>query len=1032
MMADSSNIASGTLGTVDWHIDSSGVLHLGAGTLPDNTPSTTGYANDLISPWNTYASKIISISFDEKIVAPSYIAGYFAKLPSCTSLVKPENVDASKITDASNLFYNSGFTEIDLSSWNLSSLTKAEATFSTNDNLTKVLFPEMPKLSEIQFLFYYDRKLKETNIDKLELPVLSQANYTFFNCSSLTIIDTSRWNMSGVDNVSHMFEGCSSLTSVDTSNWNANFVTMDTMFSGCSSLKSLDVSTWNVSEATSFNMLFANCSLLETLIGVDKWDTSNITDMAKLFTNCRRLYSFDVGSWNVSKVTNMWQTFNGVSADNSSLKSLDLSKWKTTSLTTTYLTFSSMNKVQSINITGWDTSKVTNMRQMFGWDWALTEIKGLEDLDVSNVTDMSSMFYRCFALPSLNLSKWSTNSLTKMNGITTEMSALTSVDFTDWDTSKVSDFNSIFSGDDHLSDIKGVSDWDMRKATNIAYMFMNCKALTYFDVSKWRFENLTSLNHAFYSCNNLKELDVSNWDMSKVTTLQQTFDTCYLLILKGYENWDTSSLTRLDWTFSNCKSMVTFDVSNWKTNNLTILTGTFANEDKLKEVIGLKNWNVSKVTSTAYMFFHDPKLERVDMQGWKLENNWKFFEMFLNCVSIKFLDISDFQMQAGADYTNMLQNVSPYVIGLNKTMQMEPTSATDNHTGFISSSLSTSDLNGYRYYKYIQGGNASNVPIEGQNIVRNSDFSKGFTGFVKNLGSNAKGIVDIQKDTDGTNMVHMQYPDNATGIVGIYTQSHRYGNNNPTTTHEINKGDIYTAIARVKGKGDIVWFGYEDVNNYLYEHVDYPDWTWISRTAVSPSHDDPMELTINQGELYVKNFAIFHGSTAYPYIKAPEDIYSMSPTNVAGGADLIHIYKEGSNSRLTSYWVRTGTTIAKDIKGNILSSTPNQIYDISSKPYPLYYTIPPVFKGYRLVGTQSGSKPVGMLDPNNMNVTYLYEPILDPSVNDLTKTTAVVNQGIRSVSYTKGNTKVTKSPDVANTLNLDDIIKDSGRTIPNE
>lgn len=61
-----------------------------------------------------------------------------------------------------------------------------------------------------------------------------------------------------------------------------------------------------------------------------------------------------------------------------------------------------------------------------------------------------------------------------------------------------------------------------------------------------------------------------------------------------------------------------------------------------------------------------------------------------------------------------------------------------------------------------------------------------------------------------------------------------------------------------------------------------------------------------------------------------------------------------------------------------------------------------------------------------------HEPILDPSVNDLTKTTTVVNQGIHSVSYTKGNTKVTKYPDVANTLNLDNIIKDSGRTIPNE
>lgn len=78
-----------------------------------------------------------------------------------------------------------------------------------------------------------------------------------------------------------------------------------------------------------------------------------------------------------------------------------------------------------------------------------------------------------------------------------------------------------------------------------------------------------------------------------------------------------------------------------------------------------------------------------------------------------------------------------------------------------------------------------------------------------------------------------------------------------------------------------------------------------------------------------------------------------------------------------------------------------------------------------------------MPDKVNDLIKYLatltsHEPILDPSVNCLTKTTAVVNQGIRSVSYTKGNTKVTKYPDVANTLNLDDIIKDRGRISPNE
>lgn len=631
----------------------------------------------------------------------------------------------------------------------------------------------------------------------------------------------------------------------------------------------------------------------------------------------------------------------------------------------------------------------------------VTQYKNIHNMDTSNITYAGYFMKNNKKLTSIDLTSCDMSSIIDFGASFDNDSALTSALLPN--LHNVTSIGSMFNGCTSLTKINETNWGAMPSLTQLSITFRG-SALENLDLSNWT-TKVTSLMGTFQNMVKLKSIDMSNMDLSNCTTMNRMFSNCQSLIsIKGYTTWNTFKVSDMSYVFQTCKLLTSLDLSKWDTSSVTTMAYMFNNCGNLHTFTG--KINTSKVTTFQNMFCQD--------------------------TSLKYLDLSSFTVNDASVTADMLNGVRPYVLGLSSNVKLSPKYTDGNTTGFISSSLSTSDLNGYRYYKYTLGGNASNVPIEGQNIVRNSDFSKGFTGFVKNLGGNAKGIVDIQKDTDGTNMVHMQYSDNSTGVVGFYTFSHGYGNNNPTTTHEINKGDIYTAIARVKGKGDIAWFGYEDVKNYLWEHVDYPDWVWISRTAVSPSHNGSMGLTINQGELYVKNFAIFHGSTAYPYIKAPEDIYSMSPTNVAGGADLIHMYKEGSNSRLTSYWVRTGTTIAKDNKGNILSSTPNQIYDISSKPYPLYYTIPPVFKGYRLVGTQSGSKPVGMLDPNNMNVTYLYEPILDPSVNDLTKTTAVVNQGIRSVSYTKGNTKVTKSPDVANTLNLDDIIKDSGRTSPNE
>lgn len=47
-------------------------------------------------------------------------------------------------------------------------------------------------------------------------------------------------------------------------------------------------------------------------------------------------------------------------------------------------------KLEEVDITGWDTSNVTNMKGFFAF-CKLKTIKGIEDIDVSNVTDISWM-----------------------------------------------------------------------------------------------------------------------------------------------------------------------------------------------------------------------------------------------------------------------------------------------------------------------------------------------------------------------------------------------------------------------------------------------------------------------------------------------------------------------------------------------------------------------------------------------------------------------------------------------------------------
>lgn len=71
--------------------------------------------------------------------------------------------------------------------------------------------------------------------------------------------------------------------------------------------------------------------------------------------------------------------------------------------------FCQFKKVRVIDITGWDTTYVTDMAFTFCGCSRLREIKGIEHLKVSNCRNFKSMFYGDSRLLSLNIENWNIN-----------------------------------------------------------------------------------------------------------------------------------------------------------------------------------------------------------------------------------------------------------------------------------------------------------------------------------------------------------------------------------------------------------------------------------------------------------------------------------------------------------------------------------------------------------------------------------------------------------------------------------------------
>ena len=103
----------------------------------------------------------------------------------------------------------------------------------------------------------------------------------------------------------------------------------------------------------------------------------------------------------------------------------------------------SFNKSKIIDVSGLNTSNVTDMSYMFNGCSSLTSLD-VSNFDTSNVTNMSSMFGDCSKLTNLDLSNFDTSKVKNMLGMFYRCSSLTSLDLRNFDFSKVTSYNNMF------------------------------------------------------------------------------------------------------------------------------------------------------------------------------------------------------------------------------------------------------------------------------------------------------------------------------------------------------------------------------------------------------------------------------------------------------------------------------------------------------------------------------------------------------------------------------------------------------------
>ena len=182
----------------------------------------------------------------------------------------------------------------------------------------------------------------------------------------------------------------------------------------------------------------------------------------------------------------------------------------------------------------------------------------LSGFDFTNVTDMQWMFRNCSKLKTLNWTNLNLPNLTSMQYIFFE-SGLEHVVFSNWHAPKLKDMTAWFYSCSSLQsvDLSGLGNLEV---TNMSYLFNGCSSLKSVNLDGLNTSNVTDMRSMF-ARSGVESLDLSGFDTSKVTLMNEMFQNCSYLKYLDIRNFNTDVTWSLNNMFSGCSNLNTVVLS---------------------------------------------------------------------------------------------------------------------------------------------------------------------------------------------------------------------------------------------------------------------------------------------------------------------------------------------------------------------------------------------------------------------------------------------------------------------------------------
>ncbi|KRK71026.1 BspA family leucine-rich repeat surface protein [Lacticaseibacillus nasuensis] len=357
---------------------------------------------------------------------------------------------------------------------------------------------------------------------------------------------------------------------------------------------------------------------------------------------------------------------NGTLHFNSSTKPLSSSGWVDNGRTTLTSTMDSVKQISFEGKTQFTDGPngLNGTRGIFQQFHNLESITGLENVDVSQMTDMSFLFAvatKDNGIPTMTklttiegLGNWDVSHVTTMADMFWKDTNLTTVSGLDqWETSRLTDMNHMFAEDAAIQTLPDLSKWDTSHVTDFSFSFYKMTALTTLSgLDKWDVGNGEKFQYMFAEDPALAAINLQPWQPAKADDFTSMFENDTGLTSLDLHDWDVSAATKFDSMFRNNAALTTLNLTGWQPTAGVNFMSMFQDDSKLTN-LDVANWQMANADTTSFMFAEDAGLTSLDVSGWSMANVTAMNNMFENMTNVKALDVAKWAVRSNANVTQL-------------------------------------------------------------------------------------------------------------------------------------------------------------------------------------------------------------------------------------------------------------------------------------------------------------------------------------------------------------------------------------------